>query len=175
MFTLSTLVTRVRAAWNATRRCARSRDAVLAEVGGAVVAARPGAEVDPAVSSRTTSRSVPSISSRLSGLASSSAGERPDGAQVRVEAEALAQAEQPLLGPRGARVGGVPLRPADGGEQDGVGGLAGGERVVGQRAAVGVDRGAAERVPLEGEVVATAASTSAPRRAPRARSRRRGG
>ena len=48
-------------------------------------------------------------------------GDRADGAQVGVEAEALAQAEQPLLGPRRVRVGRVPLRPADGGEQDGVG------------------------------------------------------
>ena len=35
-------------------------------------------------------------------------GERPDGAQVGVQPEALAQAEQPLLGPRRVRVGRCP-------------------------------------------------------------------
>ncbi len=44
-----------------------------------------------------------------------------DRAQVRVQAEALAQAEQTLLGARFGGIGRVPLRPADGGEQYGVG------------------------------------------------------
>ena len=60
---------------------------------------------------------------------------------------------RPCSGRGALGVGRVPLRAADGGEQDGVGALAGGERLVGQRRAVGVDRGAAERVLLEGEVV----------------------
>ena len=60
--------------------------------------------------------------------------------------------EQALLGARLVGVGRVPLRAADGGEQDGVGAAAGGEDLVGQRRAVRVDRGAAEEVLLELEV-----------------------
>ena len=66
--------------------------------------------------------------------------QRADRAQVGVQAEALAQAEQALLGARRVGVGRVPLRAADRGEQHGVGAAAGGERLVGQRGAVGVDR-----------------------------------
>ena len=70
----------------------------------------------------------------------------PDRAQVRVEAQPLAQAEQALLGARRVGVGRVPLRAADGAEQDRVGGPAGLEHPAGERDAVGVDRGAAERL-----------------------------
>jgi hypothetical protein len=71
-------------------------------------------------------------------------GQRADRAQVGVEAERLAQPEQPCSG-RGAP-GSVESHfgPADGGEQDGVGRAAGHHGVVGQRAAVRVDGGAAE-------------------------------
>ena len=69
----------------------------------------------------------------------------PHRAQVGEQAEPLAQAEQALLGARLRRVGGVPLGAADGGEQHGVGAAAGVEHLVGQRGAVRVDRGAAER------------------------------
>ena len=77
---------------------------------------------------------------------------RPDRAQVRVQAEALAQPEQALLGPRRVRVGRVPLRAADGAEQDRVGLAAGVEDLVGERGAVGVDRGAADEVLVEVEL-----------------------
>ena len=71
--------------------------------------------------------------------------DRLDRAQVGEQAEALAQPEQALLGAGLGRVGGVPFGAADGGQQDRVGGAAGGQRLVGQRGAVGVDRGAAEQ------------------------------
>lgn len=58
------------------------------------------------------------------------------GAQVAVGAHLLAQAEEPLLGADGA---GAPFGTADGAEEDGVGGLGGGEGVVGEGGAVGVD------------------------------------
>ena len=153
-FILSTLVTRERAA--SKRGAGDPLDLchrVLAEVGGALGGALLGAEVDPAreLADDEQVGALDDLAAQRAGV--EQRGERPDGAQVGVEAEALAQAEQPLLGARRARVGRVPLRPADGGEQDGVGALAGGERLVGQRRAVGVDRGAAERVLLEGEVV----------------------
>ena len=83
--------------------------------------------------------------------------QRPHRAQVGVQPEALAQPEQALLGARLGGVGRVPLGPADGGEQDGVGGLAGGQRLVGERGAVRVDRGAAEQVLLVVEVGADGA------------------
>ena len=95
----------------------------------------------PPVSSRTTSRSTRSTS--LSGLASGQRRDRADRPEVGEQAELLAQAEQALLR---ARTAAVPLRAADGGEQDGVGGAAGRERLVGQRRAGGVDRRAAERM-----------------------------
>ena len=72
--------------------------------------------------------------------------QRADRAQVGVQAELGAQLEQPLLGPHGAGLVGVPLRAAERAEQDGVGGLAGGERLVGERGAVQVDGRASRRV-----------------------------
>ena len=74
--------------------------------------------------------------------------ERLDRAQVGVEAEALAKAEQALLGARRVGIGAVPLRAADGAEQDGVGAAAGVEDLVGERRAELVDGGAADRVLL---------------------------
>ena len=66
--------------------------------------------------------------------------DRPDRAQVREQAESLAQPEQALLGTWLGGVGRVPLGAADGGEQHGVGAPARLERLVGQRDAVRVDR-----------------------------------
>ncbi len=70
----------------------------------------------------------------------------PHRAQVRVQAETLAQPQQALLGPRGGRVGRVPLRPSDGAEQDGVGAPARLQRLVGERGPVQVDRRAADHL-----------------------------
>ena len=100
----------------------------------------------PPVSSRTTSRSVPAIRSSRSGLAPTRAGLGPHRAQVGVEAHALAQAEQALLGARRVGVGGVPFGTADGAEQDRVGGAAGLQHLVGEGGAVGVDRAAAHQL-----------------------------
>ena len=88
---------------------------------------------------------------------------RPHRAQVREQAEPLAQAEQALLGPRLARVGGVPLRAADGGEQHRVGAAAGLEHLVGERRAVRVDRGAADQVLVELEVAERGEQLARPR------------
>ena len=77
---------------------------------------------------------------------------RADRAQVGEQAQALAQAEQPLLGTRLAGIRGVPLGPADGGKQHGVGATAGVEHLVGQRRAVLVDRGTAHQLVFELEV-----------------------
>src|SRR6185369_6185773 len=76
-------------------------------------------------------------------------------AQVREDAEPLAQREQAALGPLlRARV--VPLRPAHGTEQHRARRLAVGERLVGERRPVAVD-GAATHEPLgELELVAEA-------------------
>ena len=150
---LSTLVTFERAAPKATRAM-RSISAVRvdAQVAGAVGRARLLAEVD-AAGELAHDEQV----GALDDLAPQRAGvqQRLDGAhraQVRVQAEGLAQPEQPLLGARRVRVGRVPLRAADGGEQHRVGLAARGQGLVGQRGPVGVDRRAAERVLGEGEV-----------------------
>ena len=100
---------------------------------------------------------------------------RPDRAQVGVQAEALAEAEQALLGARRVGVGRVPLRPADGAEQHGVGVAAGLEHLVGERGAVLVDRGAADQALVELELAERVQQPVAPRRRSRGRSRRRGG
>ena len=84
--------------------------------------------------------------SRRSGLASSSASLAADGPKVREQAQALAKPEQPLLGPGRVGVGRVPLGPADGAEEDGVGLATGLERLLGEGGAVLVDRGAPDRV-----------------------------
>ena len=95
---------------------------------------------------------MPAIRSGRSGLASDQRGDRPDRPQVRVQAEALAKAQEALLGARRVGVGGVPLRPADGAEQHGVGRAAGVEHLVGEGRPVRVDRGAADRMLVELEV-----------------------
>ena len=74
----------------------------------------------PPVSSRTTSRSVPSIRSGAQRADVDERGAGAHGPQVRVQAEALAESQEPLLGPRRVRVGRVPLRAADGAQQHGV-------------------------------------------------------
>ena len=99
---------------------------------------------------------------------------RPHRAQVRVQAEALAQAEQALLGARRVGVGRVPLRAADRAEQDGVGGAAGLEHLVGERdpcASIEAPPTAARRTRTRRARRAGAAR----RRRSRARSRRRAG
>ena len=111
--------------------------------------------------------------SRFSGLASSSAAQRLDRAQVGVEAEALAQAEQPLLGPRRVGVGRVPLRAADRAEQDRVGGAALLQHLVGERGAVRVDRGAADQVLVDLDAAELRRAASSPPRRSRGRCRRR--
>ena len=68
---------------------------------------------------------------------------RARGPEVRVDAELLAQAEEPLLGPHRLA---LELGEADGGEEDGVGLAAGRERLVGERRSLREDRVAAERV-----------------------------
>ena len=76
----------------------------------------------------------------------------PHRPQVRVEAHPLAEAEQALLGAGRVGVGRVPLRPADGAEQDRVGGAAGVEHLVGQGDAVLVDREPADQALVELEL-----------------------
>ena len=148
--------------------------AVAAQVGGGVGGARLLAEVD-AAGELAHDEQV----GALDDLAAQRAGvverrQRADRAQVRVQAQALAQAEQALLGARRVGVGRVPLRAADGGEQHGVGAAAGGEDLVGQRDAVGVDRRAAEQVLLVGEVPDGVEDLRGSARGSRGRSRRRG-
>ena len=76
------------------------------------------------------------------------------GAQVEVEAQALADGEKALLRTGLARGGAVPLGAADSGEQHGVGGLGGLERLGGKRGGRaaggtgGVDGAAADEVLL---------------------------
>ena len=103
-------------------------DGVRADVVGAAVGAALVAEVD-AAGQLAHDEQV----GALDALAPQRArvverGQRADGTQVRVQAQALAQAEQPLLGPRRGGIGGVPLRPADGGQQHRVGPAARRER-----------------------------------------------
>ena len=83
-------------------------------------------------------------------------GDGGDGAEIGVEAEGLADAEEALLG-ADLGVGVVPLGSADGPEQHGIGLLAGGEGGVGEGGAVGVDGAAAEELGGEGERVLVAA------------------
>ena len=77
---------------------------------------------------------------------------RPHRAQVGEQPQTLAQAQQTLLRPWPARVGGVPPGPAHGRKQHGVGGRARVQHLVGERAPVGVDRGAADELLVELEV-----------------------
>ena len=69
--------------------------------------------------------------------------------QVGEQAEALAQAEQTLLRAWCVGVGRVPLRPAHGAQQHGVGCAAAFQHLGGQRDPVLVDRDAADRRPLD--------------------------
>ena len=146
-FALSTLVTFVRAKRKPTSAIRSiSLDAVGAGVVGGVAVAAAVAEVD-AAGELAHDEQV----GALDALAAQRAGveqraRRADRAQVGEQLEPLAQAEQALLGARLRRVGRVPLGAADGGEQDGVGVLAGLERLGGERGAVLVDRGAADEV-----------------------------
>ena len=76
----------------------------------------------------------------------------PDGPQVREQPEALAEAEQALLGPGLVGIGGVPLRAADGAEQHGVGRRHASSTSSVSGGAVLVDRGAADQVLVDLEV-----------------------
>ena len=110
----------------------------------------------PPVSSRTTTRSTPSSTSRRSGEEATSSGTVHTGRRLATDAEALAEPEQRLLRPD-RRAGIVPLRPADGAEQDGVGRPRARQLGGGQRLARRVDGGTAddpggelEREPVSG-------------------------
>ena len=127
-------------------------DRVLAGVVGAVAVAAAVAEVDAAgqlADDEQVGARDPLLAQRAG---ADERRARPHRAQVRVEAEALAEAEQALLGPRRVGVGGVPLRSADRAEQHGVGPAARLEHLVGERVAVGVDRGAADQLLVELEI-----------------------
>ena len=80
-----------------------------------------------------------------------------DGADVGEEAQALAQAEDRLLG-ADLGTGVVPLGAADGAEEDGVLALAHGQVLGPERGAVGVDGGAADSGFAVAEVVAELAA-----------------
>ncbi len=90
-------------------------------------------------------------------------GARAHRAKVRVKGQALPEPEQPLLGPRGVRVGRVPARTTHGAEQDGVRLTAGVQHPFGEGFPVGVDRSAADQV--LGELEAAELIQDAPRRA----------
>ena len=109
----------------------------------------------PPVSSRTTSRSVPSTTSRRSGLASSSASTARTGRRLAYRPSALRSPSSPCSG-RGA-LGSVlsHFGPPTAASSTASACAARGQRLVGQRRAVRVDRGAAERVLGEGEVAQT--------------------
>ncbi len=66
-------------------------------------------------------------------------GREAAGAQVAVGAELLAQLEDALLRADGRRR--APFRAADGAQENGVGGLGGGDGLVGQGVVVGIDGG----------------------------------
>ena len=66
-------------------------------------------------------------------------GREAAGTQVAVGAELLAQLEDALLGADGG--GGTPFRAANGAQENGIGGLGGGDGLVGQGVVVGIDGG----------------------------------
>ena len=130
----------------------------------------------PPVSSRTTSRSTPASSSGRSGEARQQPGVDRHRAQVGVQAQPLADAEQPLLGPdlgaAGRPTSGRPPRPAAPRRRPGR--L---ERLGRQRGAGRVDGAAADQRLAQRELVPAAlghrgAAPSPPRPPPRARCRR---
>jgi hypothetical protein len=114
-------------------------------VGPIAVAARV-TEVDPAGELSDDEQVGPQDSVALQRARVEQRLARPDRPQVGEQPEALAQAEEPLLGPGLVRIGRVPLRPADGAEQHGVGLATCLENLVGERRAVLVDRGAADEI-----------------------------
>ena len=87
----------------------------------------------PPVSSRTTSRSTPAIRSSRSGLASISAAIGLTGRRFAYRPSPLRSPSRPCSGRGASGSVRVPLRPADGAEQHGVGVAAGGEHLVGER------------------------------------------
>ena len=122
---LSTLVTRLRLDVKATRAIRSiSCDAVGAVVVGGVPVAARLAEVDAAgeLAHHQQVGALDPLALERAGV--QQRGARPHRAQVGEQAQPLAQAEQPLLGPRRGRVlrhRGVPLGPAHRGQQHGVG------------------------------------------------------
>ncbi len=153
MFALSTLVTFLRASRKATRAIrSTSPTRVHAGVVRGVAVEAAVAEVDAAgeLADHQEVHALDPVA--LERARVEQRGARPDRAQVREQAELLAEAEEPLLGAGRVRVGGVPLRPAHGREQDGVRAPAGVEHLVRERRAVGVDRSSAHEPLVELEL-----------------------
>ena len=88
-----------------------------ADVGGDVVDARLVAEVDAAGQFAHDQQVGAGDALFAQRAAAVERGNRLDRAQVGEQVEALANAQQALLGARVVGVGAVPLRAADGGEQ----------------------------------------------------------
>src|ERR1700693_615898 len=106
----------------------------------------------PPVSSRTTSRSVPSIRSRRSGEASYSAGSGLTGRRLAYRPSPLRSPSSPCSG-RGLSGSVVShFGPPTAASRTASAWREGGERLCGQRRAVGVDRRPAEDVLLEIEL-----------------------
>jgi hypothetical protein len=128
------------------------RGGVLARVVGPVAVAPAVAEVD---TPRQLAHDEEVRALDQLGTQGARAHERGAGShrpQVRVQPEALAQSEQPLLGARGAGIGGVPPRPADGAQEHRVRFPTRVEHLIRQRRPVRVYRGAADGVLSEVEV-----------------------
>src|SRR5919106_1568296 len=119
---------------------------VRARVVGLPVAAPAISEVDPSgeLANDEQVGSPDPLLAQGAGMGEGGAG--TDRTQVGVQAEALAQAEQSLLGPGGVGVGALPLRAAHGAEQHRVGLGAGGEHLVRERGPVLVDARAADEL-----------------------------
>ena len=95
---------------------------------------------------------MPAIRSSRSGLAPTSAGLGRTGRRLANRPIPLRRPSRPCSGRGRVGVGGVPLRPADGAEQDRVGGAAGVQHLVGEGGAVLVDRDAADQALVELEL-----------------------
>ena len=154
MFALSTLVTLRRANLNAD--LGDPLDLGLAVDAGVVGACRRCGRGRrsrcPPVSSRTTSRSVPSIRSRRSGLASSSAGLGRTGRRFANSSSSLRRPSRPCSG-RGAS-GSVESHfgPPTAASRTASDAAAGVEHLVRERGAVLVDRRAADEALVDLEV-----------------------
>ena len=162
-FALSTLVTlRARPSRTPPARSARPRRRSRRRCRGRVAVAAAVAEVD-AAGELADDEQVGALDplAACSGLASSSAGLGRTGRRFANSPSPLRRPSRPCSGRGALGVGGVPLRPADRGQQHGVGAAAGLEHLVGEGRAVGVDRGAADQLLLELEVTDRASTRSA--------------